>query len=142
MNAANSCQLQGTIQSFGLYDDNWTRYNRQARGQIRFWLGLPRELAGGGIDVVLCAIEPRTAEELRDFQDQLLGGRAIRLCASARSLVAEMPGESTPGVIFVAESCEFESSPAATPPAKHTRATGKMAAAADDTELAFPGGDQ
>jgi hypothetical protein len=135
VNPANHCRLEGVVQSFPLYGDNWTRYNRHQRGQVRFWLGVTRELAGEGLDLLLCAIEPNTAEELRHYQDEIRGGRTVLLEAHAKAVQpAEIPGESTPGVVFVAESCGFGGHPAQ--PVHHKlKPSGKMAAAGDDSEL-------
>ena len=136
MNAANICHLEGTVQSFPLYGDNWTRYNRHQRGQVRFWLGVSRELAGDGLDMLLCAIEPRSAEELRHYDGELRGGRTVQLAAVARALHQhETPGESTPGVIFVAESCGFDGSSARAVHQGWRPARGKMAAAGDELPL-------
>jgi hypothetical protein len=85
MNTQNMCHLEGVIQGYGHQDVNWTRYNRHQRGQVRFWLGIPRELAGDGLDVVLCAIEPHTVEELLQYQAELRAGRTVQLAAAARS---------------------------------------------------------
>lgn len=135
MNADNMCHLQGWVQNYPLYGPCWTRYNRHQRGQVRFWLGMTRELAGDGLDVVLCAIEPRTAEELVHYQEELRAGRSVQITATAHSLVDQVPGESTPGVIFVAESCGFDGRPVAGVHHVPKKATGKMAAANDPSEL-------
>jgi hypothetical protein len=138
MTTSNSCHLEGVVQAYSLYGDNWTRYNRHQRGQVRFWLGVSRELAGDGLDVLLCAIEPKDADELRHYQEEIRGGRTLQLQAHAKAIQqTDMPGESMPGVIFVAESCGFDGREAHPVHHKH-KPIGKMAAAGDDSGAELP----
>jgi len=142
--ANNLCHLEGTVQAYSMYGDNWTRWRspRQgiARGQVRFWLALSRELAGDGLDVVLCAIEPCDEIEVKRYQEEIRGGRTVRLEARACSMAdPEHPGESSPGVVFVAESCGFDGAkPHDVHSRKHLRPQGKLAAAADDSVGELP----
>lgn len=138
MTQDNYCHLAGVVREFPLYGANWTRYNRNARGQVRFWLGVARDLAGQGMDLLLCAIEPRDASELLHYERELQGGRQVQLTAAARAVHdGDIPGESTPSVIFVAESCGFDGREALPVHQKH-KVAGKMAAAADDSGAELP----
>lgn len=137
MNPANTCRLEGTVQG-----DNWTRWKARPdmRGQVRFWLGVSQAFAGEGLDVLLCAIEPRNEEELRRYQAEIRRGRSVQLQAVARA-VLPIANEDHPCVIFVAEYCGFDGQ-AATGAAAHQvhrkHAQGKMAAAGDDSGAELP----
>jgi hypothetical protein len=140
INPENICHLVGVVQAFPRYGDNWTRYNRFQRGQVRFWLGVSRELAGDGFDLLLCAIEPKDLAEIRHYETELRSGRTVHLEASAHVIKPiEMPDEDAPGVIFVAECCGFDGGKALPVHHKHrVHAHGKMAAAADDSGQLLP----
>lgn len=138
-NPANLCQLQGVV-----HGECWTRWRspRQgvARGQVRFWLSVARELAGEGVDLLLCAIEPKDELELKHYEAEIAGGRTVHLVARATAM-ADTPAEERPCVVFVAESCGFGGAPAVDVHARPKfRAHGKVAAAGDDVELALEGG--
>lgn len=137
MNLANHCELEGTI-----HGDCWTRWKSRERGQVRFWLAISRELAGDGFDLVLCAIEPSTADEVYRLERELLNGRTVKLEAQARTTHAHAVEES-PGVIFVAECAGLDGR---APGDAHRlgvqrrpHAHGKMAAAGDVELLPLEG---
>lgn len=132
----NICHLEGVVQG-----ENWTRWKPNERGQVRFWLGVSRDLAGEGLDVLLCAIEPKTVEEVTLYERELRAGRTVQVQAAARSLAAILarPQEDYPVVIFVAESCGFDGGKThGVHDRKHVRPTGKMAAAGDDSGAELP----
>lgn len=134
MNAQNMCHLEGVVQEFPFYGANWSRCNPRGRYQVRFWLGVSRELAGDGLDLFLCAIEPRTQEELTHYTTEIRGRRAVSLNGTARDLQnAEVPGESSALVIFVAESCAFDGQEMHQVHERKPARQGKMAAAGDDS---------
>lgn len=135
MSLENICRLSGSVQADPLAGANWTRYNRNQRGQVRFWLAVSRDLAGQGLDVLLCAIEPATVEELERYQAEIKPGRTVELAAHARATF-QRPNEDHPGVIFVAESCGFGGG--AVLEVHHKQRQGKMAAAADDSGAELP----
>lgn len=137
----NFVHLEGTLQG-----NCWTRWKSRERGQVRFWLGVSRHLAGDGLDLLLCAIEPKSAEEVWRLQTELREGRSCSLQASVHSLVdADRPlahQETAPGVIFVAETCGMDgrAEHSAHRVGIHRRhAHGKLAAAGDDAELPLEG---
>lgn len=135
MNPANTCRLEGTVQG-----DSWTRWRAKPslRGQVRFWLGVPRELAGEGPDQLLCAIEPKNEEELRRYQAEIRAGRTVQLQAVARAILA-LAHEDHPCVIFVAEYCGFDGQVVGEVHQVHRKhAQGKMAAAGDDSGAELP----
>lgn len=105
MNAANCVHLEGTV-----HESPWTSYGRGERGRVNFWLAVSRELAGDGFELLRCAIEPKTGEELLRIERELRAGRTVRLVAFARSLVdPELPLlQQEPRVIFVAEECGLD----------------------------------
>jgi hypothetical protein len=148
MNPANIVHLEGTIREDRWNGANWSRHRVDGHVQIRFWLGVSRELAGEGFDVLLCAIEPRNGQELLRLERELTVGRQVRLTAVAHSLQPQdNPDEKTPGVVFIAEECGLDGE--ATHNAhrvgyaqrKH-HARGKMAAAGDvEEEELLPLGD-
>jgi hypothetical protein len=138
MNPANSVQLQGIVQEDSRDGmSNWTRYRQNGHAQVRFWLAVSRDTAGDGWDVLLCAIEPRSGEELLRLERELTRGRTVKLCAIARSLQpSDNPHEDNPGVIFIAEECGLDGKEASSAhrvgcAARKHHAHGKMAAAGD-----------
>lgn len=132
----NLCRLSGTV-----HGETWTRWRAPraglARGQVRFWLRVPRELAGEGAELLLCAVEPRDEQEVTNDERELAPGRSVELTAAARAAAAGDPdAHGAAAVIFVAELCGFAGAPLAP---VHTRPrVGKLAAAGD--ELLFEGG--
>lgn len=137
MNQCNLVHLEGTI-----HGQNWSRYKRPDRGQVRFWLAVSRDLAGEGYELLLCAIEPKSADEIYRLERELGDGRSIVLNASAHSLIDidRPPQETSPGVIFIAEEVGLaggairSAHSVGSPPRRH-HAHGKMAAAGDDLQL-------
>lgn len=144
MNPANVVQLEGTIQEDVRNGVTWSRYRVNGHAQIRFWLAVSRELMGEGWDVLLCAIEPRNADELLRLERELTRGRTVKLNAIARSLCKQdNPHEDNPGVIFIAEECGLDGAAAHSAhrigcAPRKSHAHGKMAAAGDVEELALP----
>lgn len=109
MNPANLIDLEGTIVSDPREGACWTRWKAGGRGQARFWLAVSRDLAGEGFDAFLCAIEPKTADEVRRLEHELRVGRTVHLHATARSLMRkDVYDENSPSVIFVAEECSLD----------------------------------
>lgn len=128
MNQDNSCHLEGHVSG-----DCWTRYRSQPggqRGQVRFWLVVARMESPAYPDQLLCAIEPKTVEELEHFTREIRSGRRLSMSGHARSLNAGIQLEDRAVVVFVAESCGFDGAAAA---AVHhrIRVVGKMAAAGE-----------
>lgn len=133
MTPDNVILLDGTV-----HGDAWTRWPVRKPGQVRFWLAVSRELAGEGCDVFLCAIQPKTAEEVFALEREIRAGRHVRIHAEAHTV-----GDATeerPGVIFIAEECGFDGAPPKNAHAIHkrVRAHGKCAAAGD-VELPLEG---
>ncbi len=141
MNPANTVTLEGTIRDDVRNGPNWSRYRVNGHAQVRFWLAVSRDLAGEGWDTLLCAIEPRTGDEVLRLQRELTTGRTVKICAIARSLTdPDLPDESHPGVIFIADECELDGNDARSAhrlgcAARRHHAHGKMAAAGDVEEL-------
>ncbi len=137
MNADNLIHLDGTVRG-----DCWTRWPVKKPGQVRFWLAVSRELMGEGVDVFLCAIQPRSAEEVYALEREIRDNRRVRINAAAQAVGCDMI-EDRPGVIFIAEECGLDGSAARNVHALHRhRAHGKCAAAGDmegaeATELAL-----
>lgn len=127
MNPDNVIHLDGTVQG-----DAWTRWPVKRPGQVRFWLAVSRELAGEGMDVFLCAVAPRSAEELYALEREIRAGRRVRINAEARRTSGAL-FEDEPGVIFIAEECGFDGAEARNAHTLHRRhaAHGKCAAAGD-----------
>ena len=131
MNPANQVRLEGTLAG-----DCWTRWKARDRGKVMFWLAVSRELAGDGFDRLLCAIEPKSPEEVYRLERELVDGRAVKLEAEARMAV-EHPTEAAPGVLFVAECCGIDGQAPRSAhnvglPPRRIHAHGKAAAAGDD----------
>lgn len=136
MNLENQIHLVGHV-----VGSTWTRWHSTGgRGQVRFWLGVSRELAGEGQDIFLCAIEPKTAPEIAGLEKELRQGRQVALEARAKSLVSEQASlhsqEASLGVIFISEQVGLDghvldSAHKVGTPSRHQRVTGKMAAAGD-----------
>jgi hypothetical protein len=141
MHTENICHLRGVVQPDAQGEACWTRWTPRQRGQVRFWLAVPRMLAGDGQDLLLCAIEPLSADELQRYQDEIRAGRSVELTACARAMAGNARlSEDHAGVIFVAESCAFGGAPMAD--VHRRRAVGKMAAAGDGQAALLPiGGD-
>ena len=131
-NHANLCHLEGIVRpDAGGVHDSWTRYSSCNQGQIRFWLEVPRLMSG--VDLLLCAIEIHSADDLHQYEEQLVRGRQVQLQARAYSLVdATHPNEARASVVFVAGSCGFDGAAQAAIQ-RRPRLTGKMAAAGDDS---------
>lgn len=127
MNLDNIVHLVGTIEGAC-----WSRWKSKERGSVRFWLAVSRELAGDGVDRLLCAIEPHSADEVWRLERELTAGRTVRLEAQARQAAPDV-NEAAPGVVFVAECCGLDG---ADPRSAHNlgrraAAHGKLAAAGD-----------
>lgn len=139
MNSDNVVEFHGTVHADRIAGACWTRWKPGARGQVRFWLAVSRELAGEGYDVLLCCVEPKTAKEVDQLEVELRAGRSVHLIAQARrvpqgkNLANE---EDAMTVIFHAESCGLDGAPPmdahklGSAHRKHS-AHGKMAAAGD-----------
>lgn len=136
MNPANCCKLEGVV-----HGECWTRYRAVVgaqRGQVRFWLAVSRDLAGSGLDYLLCALELGSIEDLRRYEVEIRDGRHVQLEAQARAL-DEQPQERNPAVLFVAESCTFCVGAIAAGQRPHrVAAHGKLAAAHDDSDAELP----
>jgi len=133
MNTDNIVHLDGCVAVVS-QQPSWTRYKPGGRGQVRFWLAVSRAIAGMGVDIFLCAIEPRTEQEIRHYEEQLRPARRVTLTAEARTVDVQ-PNEKSPGVIFVAEECAFDGAQVQpVHPHKRHRLTGKMAAAGEHME--------
>lgn len=130
----NHVELHGTI-----HGESWTSYGRGERGRVNFWLAVSRELAGQGVDMLRCAIEPRTGEEVLRLERELRDGRSVRLWAHARSQVEPsepVTASTRPEVVFIAEECGLDGEEARNAHrvgVKH-HAHGKAAAAGDADE--------
>ena len=135
MNPDNVIHLDGIVTG-----DSWTRWPIKRPGQVRFWLSVARALAGEGRDLLLCAVQPKLAEEVYLLERGLSDGRRVRINAEARQ-ACDQVSEDRAGVIFIAEECGLDGG---TPHNVHTlhrrpAAQGKCAAAGD-VELDLGGG--
>lgn len=133
MNPDNVIHLDGSVQG-----DCWTRWPVRKPGQVRFWLAVSRDLAGEGNDVFLCAIQPKTAEEVFALEREIRAGRRVRINATAHTV-----GDATeehPGVIFIADECGFDGGEPKNAHTVHKRhaAHGKCAAAGDTDAAELP----
>lgn len=126
--------LEGTIFSDRHSGSCWTRWTPGGRGKVFFWLAVSRDLAGDGFDLLLCAVEPKTAPEIRVLEAELRAGRTVHLNAFARQL-AKDPTEQSSSVIFIAETCGLDGAAAVdvhrVGNMRKKCAHGKMAAAGD-----------
>ena len=137
MNPDNQVHLSGTVHSHHITGPAWTCWKPGAcaRGQVRFWLAVSRDLAGEGFDIFLCAIEPQTAPEVVRLERELKAGRTVQIDARARQLSKDAD-ERRSHVIFIAETCGFDGQAAVNAhkvgiPHRRHSAHGKMAAAGD-----------
>lgn len=137
MNSDNHVHLSGTVHVQPITGASWTCWKPGpgARGQVRFWLAVSRDLAGEGYDILLCAIEPKTADEVRRLELEFRGGRTVEIDARARQLAKDVD-ERHSNVIFIAETCGFDGAAAVSAhkvgiPHRRHHAHGKMAAAGD-----------
>lgn len=154
MDPQNSVSLEGTVQADTLSGSAWTRWKPGGRGQVRFWLAVSRELAGEGYDVLLCAIEPKSPNEIERLERELKAGRTVHISGKARRMQPSgqiRAEEDSMSVIFVAETCGLDGAPPADAhkvgiPHRRHHAHGKMAAAGDvefdQPELLAPVGGQ
>lgn len=139
MNPCNQVELVGTVHVHErMKGPSWTRWKPGpgARGQVRFWLAVSREFLGEGYDLLLCAIEPKTAGEVDRLEAEIRAGRTVHLSAQARqlSVYGKEIDENSVCVVFVAETCGFdgrEEIGAHNVGIRRRRAHGKMAAAND-----------
>ena len=136
MNLDNFTHLDGTVRG-----ECWTRWPVGKPGQVRFWLAVSRGFAGEGVDLFLCAVQPKSVTEITALERELRDGRHVRLHAEARQ-VGDAGCEDRPGVVFVAEECGFDGGDPRNAHTIHKRAHGKCAAAGDvdgaeATELAL-----
>lgn len=138
MNPDNVIHLDGAVRG-----DCWTRWPVKKRGQVRFWLAVSREFAGEGNDVFLCAIQPKSPEEVFTLEREIRDGRRVRINAEAHQVGDAI--EDRPGVIFIAEECGLDGGEPKNAHTLHRRlqAHGKCAAAGDveggTAELALGG---
>lgn len=135
MNPDNVIHLDGAVRG-----DCWTRWPVKKPGQVRFWLAVSRALAGEGNDVFLCAIQPKSAEEVLALQKEIRDGRRVRINGEAHAVGEQI--EERAGVIFIAEACGLDGAEVRNAHTLHKRAHGKCAAAGDAdaaeaTELAL-----
>jgi len=146
MNPHNRVELVGTVHADVHNGASWTRWKPGGRGQVRFWLAVSRDLLGDGYDLLLCAIEPQTAQEVDRLEREIRAGRTVHLVAQARQPIVsgKMLQEDSTCVIFVAETCGFDGHEPvnAHKVGIHKRPHGKMAAANDLELLEAAGGDR
>lgn len=105
MKTANRVELEGTV-----HGRPTRSYGRGQQGRVNFWLAVSRELAGEGFDLLQCAVEPRSGDELLRLERELREGRTVHLMAMARSLVDldRALQRQEPRVIFLAHECGFD----------------------------------
>jgi hypothetical protein len=138
----NRVELEGTV-----HDVPWLSYGRGQRGRVNFWLQVSRELAGEGVDIFHCAIEPKSGDEVLRLEREVRAGRTVRIVAIARSRVdLELPlDRQAPSVIFVAEECGLDDEPSRSAHSvglpRRSHPHGKAAAAGDDLALLEAGSE-
>jgi hypothetical protein len=132
----NQVHFAGTV-----HDAAWTSYGRGLQGCVNFWLAISRELAGDGFDLVQCAIEHKTGEEIDRLKMELHAGRTVHVVGSVRSRVradASLLAQK-PEAVFIASEVglDGEAPRCAHNLGKPRRVMGKMAAAHDDSGAEF-----